>query len=87
MALPSVTIKVDVGIVGHAYVTLNDGNGNSITRGFYPENGLPVGPGLVKNDANYDNTGLEHPYDWYNTIAVSQGQYDAMKQYIAQVDS
>lgn len=80
MALPSVTIKVDVGVVGHAFLTLDDGNGNIITRGFYPEEIGLTGPGMVRDDA-------DHPYDWSKTITVSQDQYDAMKRYITQVES
>ncbi|MDD5366144.1 MAG: calcium-binding protein [Gallionellaceae bacterium] len=86
MALASVTIKIDVGPIGHAFVTLNDGNGNTITKGYYPDNGLPVGPGVVQNDADYKHTGLEHPYDWSKTIYVSKDQYDAMVKRINQIE-
>lgn len=66
--------------VGHMWYVLNDGNGNSYSYGFAPDqnhHGSPFAPGAVyRNDiSNYQNP------DFSRTIKISQEQFDVMRDF------
>jgi len=49
----TVTVKVESGVIGHAFVTLQGPGQQAITVGYYPVVQSPSAPGIVKNDAAF----------------------------------
>jgi hypothetical protein len=73
--------------VGHAFITVDDGKGNTETVGFYPETGshaIPcidaTVPGELRNDAT-------HPSDVSRTYPLTHEQYDNIRDYVSQVQN
>lgn len=84
----TITIKVESGVIGHAFLTLQGPGQSPITVGYYPVVHSPSAPGIVIDDslsAKDKSTGqlIEHPSDWSKTFTVSPGQYGAMLDKVA----
>jgi hypothetical protein len=68
--------------VGHMWYTLDDGNGNSESKGFSPKKeyeGQPFAPGGTNTNGSDDNFYVEKAYS--RIIEITQAQYDAMMDF------
>lgn len=83
----TVTIKIETGVIGHAFVTLQAPGQPPITVGYYPVVHSPSAPGIVKNDGVSGENGGVHPSDWSRSFTVSAGQYEAMLSKVAFVSN